>query len=56
MRRETVAGFSGLEELDVSRTAVSDQGLERLSRLSRLKVLWLTGTQVSDAGLSASCR
>jgi len=32
---------------------VRDDDLPKLARLTRLKVLWLTGTQVTDAGLDA---
>jgi uncharacterized protein (TIGR02996 family) len=51
LRRLVDAQLADPAELDVSRTAVTDAGLEALSRLSRLQRLSLASTRVTDAGV-----
>lgn len=50
-RALAVAARLPLEELDLSQTAVTDDGLKQLAGLTRLTTLWLTGTSIGDAGL-----
>jgi hypothetical protein len=39
--------------LDLTNTGVTDEGLAHLHGMTDLRRLFLTGTQVSDAGVSA---
>lgn len=48
---EALARHRGLEEFDASFTPFGDLGLEKLSSLSKLKTLWLTGSKISDASV-----
>ena len=43
--------FNDVEEVDLSRTKVTDDGLEHLKGLTQLRVLNLRETSVSDSGL-----
>lgn len=53
---EVVAEFVLLEELNLSRTRVTDQGVLRLRGLSRVRQLSLAGCDVSDACFPAIAR
>jgi uncharacterized membrane protein len=48
---EPVAGFAGLERLNISRSDISDGGLATLGSLERLRVLNLYGSPVSNASV-----
>lgn len=48
---QRIQGLTNLERLDLSRTNITDAGLEGLSSLPNLSSLQLQGTQISDAGL-----
>ncbi len=43
--------LSRLEELDLSLSSITDEGMEHLKRLTRLKVLELFHTAITDAGM-----
>ena len=47
-----VGRLSGLEELDLSQSAVTDSGILQLRGLKNLRVLKLTDTAIGDAGLA----
>ena len=53
---ETIADWQGSEvsrfELDVSGTAITDEGLRQLATLQRLDLLNIAGTEISDAALA----
>ncbi len=48
---QRIQGLTNLERLDLSRTNITDAGLEGLLSLQNLSSLQLHGTQISDAGL-----
>lgn len=48
---EHVRGLTGLEELCLSGTKVTDAGLAYLQKSAELRVLWLDSTKVTGAGL-----
>jgi len=48
---EHLARLTGLSELDISCTAIGDDGIGNLTCLSRLNKLNLSSTKISDAGL-----
>lgn len=43
----------GLVDVNLGSTSITDAGVANLSKMPRLKKLWLNGTQVTDAGLDA---
>ncbi|MHB1036255.1 MAG: leucine-rich repeat domain-containing protein, partial [Pirellulales bacterium] len=47
-----LTGLSKLKSLDLSRTAVSDQGMLAIAKMRQLAELELDGTQIGDAGVS----
>jgi hypothetical protein len=49
---EHLKRLTGLAELDISCTAISDEGISNLSGLARLKRLNLSSTKISDDGLA----
>lgn len=50
---EHLHGLSGLEELDLNYTQVTDAGLVQIGKLSNLKRLNLYDTRITDAGLES---
>lgn len=50
---ESLAGFAGLEGLDLSRTSIGDDAMANLAKLENLRYLNLRDTKVSDDGLEA---
>lgn len=50
---ELLLPFAGLRALDLSDTAITDQGLRKLAALNQFELLDLRGTQVGNASLSA---
>src|SRR5690349_6088085 len=46
-----LAGLTGMQELDLGVSGVTDAGLKHLAQLPALKALSLNHTQVTDAGL-----
>jgi hypothetical protein len=49
----TIGRLTGLEDLNLWGTAITDQGLRNLSGLTELRVLNLGATAVTDAGLES---
>lgn len=47
-----IAGHTGLENLDISYSKVTDRGLKHLARLKKLTILDLEGCQITDDGLA----
>ena len=48
---ELIAQNGNLEELDLSATRITDQGLKHLLGHDSLRTLWLSGTRLTDASL-----
>jgi hypothetical protein len=51
-----VQALTGLQDLILDNTGVSDLGLEQLTGLSRLRKLWLSGARFTDAGMECLSR
>ena len=48
---EQIGGLSRLEWLNLSHTQITDKGLDHLKSLRNLRLLFLTGTHVTENGV-----
>lgn len=53
---QEIAALTGLRELDLGYSNVTDRDLEVLASLEKLEVLHLPGTKITDAGLASIAR
>lgn len=51
--RHQAGRLTGLEKLDVTRTAITDKALVAIGKLANLKLLTLVGTCIGDADIAA---